>query len=167
MKSIIFLSIDGVLNTSYGIDKSLKTRGETHDISGKPYFCPVASEHIGKLIEHYDTDIVLCSSWAEDFKSLNDVNAFFKTRGLNWNVVGKTSGPIKKWMKTNGTPAKYVIITDDNTLLDFFPNQTVVTEDLSGFENRKLYRKAMNILKKDAIIEKEVKTDIVKEAKLF
>jgi hypothetical protein len=165
MKSIIFLSIDGVLNTSYGTDNSLKTRGETHDGTEKPYFCPVASEHIGRLIEHYDTDIVLCSTWADDFKSVSDVNSFFKKRGLNWPVIGKTSGSIKKWMKSNGTPAKYVIITDDDTLLDLFPTQTVVTEDLSGFENRKLYRKAMNILKKDAIIEKEEKEE--PEAKLF
>ncbi len=155
MKSIIFLSIDGVLNTSYGTDNSLKTRGETHDGTGKPYFCPVACEHIGRLIEHYDTDIVLISNWADDFKSTKDVKLFFKNRGLNWPVIDKTSGSISKWMKSNGTPGKYVIITSDDTLLDFFPNQTVVTEDLSGFENRKLYRKAMNILKKEAIIEKE------------
>lgn len=165
MKSIIFLSIDGVLNTSYGSDNSLKTRGETHDGTGKPYFCPVASEHIGRLIEHYNTDIVLCSTWADDFKTIADVNSFFKKRGLNWPVIGKTSGPIKKWMKSNGTPTKYVILTDDDTIHDLFPNQTVVTEDLSGFENRKLYRKAMNILKKDAIIEKEPTQE--KEEKLF
>ena len=49
--------------------------------------------------------------------------------------------------------------------LDLFPNNIALTEDIHGFADRKIYRKAMNTLKKPAEVIK-VKTN-EKEQKLF
>jgi hypothetical protein len=164
MKPIIFLDIEGVISTQYGLDNALKTKGETHDNTGKPLFCTASCEHISRLIEHYDAEIVLISSWRKSFKKLENGIKFFKERGLRWPIIDFTpitpgalhAEEIHQWMENNYVPKRYVIIDADNDILDYFPAQVVNTEGLSGFADRKLYRKAMNILKKDAspIIEK-------------
>lgn len=165
MNPIIFLSIDGVISTNDGIDDAIKTKGETHDKQGFVYFCPKACEHVSKLIEHYKADVVIYSPWSDDFKTVADFNKFLKQRSINWPVIDKTSGLITKWFTKNGTPEKFVIITSDDTLLDLFPNNIALTEDIHGFADRKIYRKAMNTLKKPAEVIK-VKTN-EKEQKLF
>lgn len=160
MKSIIFLDIDGVINTQYGLDDSLKTRGETHDVDGRAFFCKDATDHVTKLIQHYFADIVLISNWRTSFKNVEVANKFFKERGLNWPIIGFTpvlknqnrGAEIVKWMNVNGVPDNYIIINSDSDLTGCNLNQLIDIKGLSGFADRKLYRKAMNILKKPAVI---------------
>jgi len=173
MKPIIFLDIEGIIITQYGLDDALKTKGETHDNDGLAYFCPQACEHVGRLIEHYDTDVVIISALRNRLKDVETSKKIFKERGLKWNIIdftpslkGASHGlEILKWMQNNYIPKKYLILDADEGINEYFTTQAITVEGLSGFADRKLYRKAMNILKKDAdVIIKKVKET---EKKLF
>lgn len=171
MKSIIFLEIDGVINTQYGLDASMRTRGETHDSEERAYFCKDATDNITKLLQHYSAEIVLIN-WKKVFKNVTEANKFFKSRGLDWSIIGFTpvltnsdrGNEILKWMEKNGTPENYLIINSDGGIGEYFSDQLIEVNSLSGFADRKLYRKAMNILKRPAT---EIALPIKEEKELF
>ena len=79
-----------------------------------------------------------------------------KQRGIKWNVIGYTpelnksqDEEIKKWMDKNGHPSQFVIISDefeeDDTL---FPDNYVKTLVSTGIAEKRLYRKAIAVLKR-------------------
>jgi hypothetical protein len=75
-RPVLFLDIDGVLNTGRGaflpqnlrLAQELRDRGRYHNIQGRIAFDPVAVALLNYLVERADAQLVVHSSWYEYFR---------------------------------------------------------------------------------------------------
>ena len=130
MKKVIFLDIDGVLNTSrwHNQVESSKLQDEYGYL-----FDPVAVANLAKIIEETGADIVISSSWK--FMGLSKIRKMWKDRNLPGKVVGITPNSVsdefllnadlekmdlmpirgqevKEWLMYYGKNIQYVILDD-------------------------------------------------------
>jgi len=104
---IIFLDIDGVLTSYLNLDK---------ENDGKTVFHYHAVSSLNKIIQHYNADLCMISSWNFDFKNTDDYKTFLQSRRIEVNnlTVGNKddrSGFIKEKIREGLT--KYLIIDDE------------------------------------------------------
>lgn len=112
---VIFLDIDGVLNT-------IKTKQRWNGFIGMN---PVAVKRFNKLVEDTNAEVVLSSTWRRD-KNWRKV---MRRNGLTMKFLdrtifmpGKIRGlEIKHWLDRHEVE-KYVILDDDT---DMLPDQTL------------------------------------------
>lgn len=89
---IIFLDIDGVLNTEHGLKTisdnwtNLEAIRDTED--GKEPFCPTAIEVLKRIIDETGAKIVISSTWRSD--GLEWFQDFWKNRGLPGEIIDIT-----------------------------------------------------------------------------
>ena len=121
MKKILFLDIDGVLNSEDWYENSYK-RGELNDDLD-----PVLVKRLNKL----DCEVVISSSWG-----CNDGQTWkaLRRKGFNLKVIGYTEhyeigsdwivrgNSIKKWLEENigydyNKKCRYAILDDDGDML--------------------------------------------------
>lgn len=153
MTKVIFLDIDGVLNTPQfqlkQYKKWKKGTGKTRDEFGY-LFCPKAVRNLEYLCHVTGAKVVVSSSWRA--KGLAAMRSMFKYRGIDITVIditptflGRIRGEeIAAWLE-NEEIEKYVILDDDT---DFLPEQKkcfVHTPDRDGF-NWECMVKALKIL---------------------
>lgn len=136
MRKIIFLDIDGVLNTERWHCQT--TSNELQDEYGYK-FDPVAVTNLSKIIEETGADIVISSSWK--FMGLSKMRKMWKDRKLPGNVIGITPNTVsdkfllnvdldnmdimairgqevKEWLMLNKNEiTNYVILDDMNDIL--------------------------------------------------
>ena len=151
MKKIIFLDIDGVLNTKEWHSKMTK------DIPKDEYgyaFDPVAVANLAHIIDETDADIVISSSWK--FYGVAKLKHMWKIRNLPGTILDITpntvsdemllnanleefqlgvcrGNEIKEWLsKHKGEVSNYVIIDDFDDLLPEQEDHTVLTDSLIG-----------------------------------
>lgn len=136
MRKIIFLDIDGVLNTERWHCQTASN--ELQDEYGYK-FDPVAVTNLSKIIEETGADIVISSSWK--FMGLSKMRKMWKDRKLPGNVIGITPNTVsdefllnvdldnmdimairgqevKGWLMLNKNEiTNYVILDDMNDIL--------------------------------------------------
>lgn len=153
MTKVIFLDIDGVLNTPEYQKKQFKKwkkgTGKTRDEFGY-LFCPEAVNNLEYLVHVTGAKVVVSSSWR--IKGLDYLRQMFKHRNILVEIIDVTPElnsvdrgvEIQEWL-SNEEIERYVILDDDT---DFLPEQKryfVNTPDKDGF-NWKCMVKAIKIL---------------------
>ncbi len=115
LRNVLFLDIDGVLNSEDWF---------TRTANGKGMFDPKCVELLNYITDNSNTDIVLSSSWRMD----ENVNNILYNHGITGNIIDKTSrlaleidylcrgNEIQKWLLENEYN-NYVILDDDFDML--------------------------------------------------
>ena len=126
---ILFLDIDGVLNSSR---TAQAFKVFPHDFKDLEKFDKVAIALIKLLCEETESKIVLSSSWRHDFSSLQAANGlklpilFSTPRKCNVleNPHHLRGMEIKEWLSQHPEVTKYAIVDDSSDMLeeqrDFF-----------------------------------------------
>lgn len=151
MKKVIFLDIDGVLNTRDW--HSRMTKDTLRDEFGW-VFDPVAVSNLAHIIEETGADIVISSSWR--FYGVPKLRKMWEIRNLPGSVLDITpntvsdeillnanldememgvcrGNEIKEWLsKHKGEVSNYVIIDDFDDLLQEQMSHAVITNTLIG-----------------------------------
>jgi len=165
MKNIIFLDIDGVLNTErWHLNEGHK---DPQDQFGDD-FDPGAVANLSLIIEETGADIVISSSWK--FSGLESMQAMWRERKLPGKVIDVTPSTVsdemllnadsdeldkmpfkgydvKEWLSNKGKQVKnYVIIDDENGFLPEQQSHLVLTDPVYGISKEDI-DKTINILK--------------------
>ena len=112
MNNIIFLDIDGVLNTGVA-------QGVFHESSTKKECVDVLNE----ITDKTDAKIIIISSWKDSY-SFKTVKKVLIERGVTGDIIGSTEKDIDKesgiflYFKNNYIVDKFVIIDDDLDFID-------------------------------------------------
>jgi hypothetical protein len=135
MRKIIFLDVDGVMNSlrnaKANYDKAMEKQVNVYD-----YFDPIAVRELNRICGRHDPDIVISSTWRrvarfrDDFQSLRD---HFAGQGFEHSdrIIDKTpflssrerGHEIQAWLDQNckGQDVKFVIIDDDRDMAHLEP----------------------------------------------
>ena len=141
MGKVIFLDIDGVLNTKYWY--SQKDRNAPQDQYGYA-FDPTSVANLAQIIEKTGAEIVISSSWKE--LGLSELRNMWKERKLPGNIIDVTPDymtdemllnadlndtdidhlyirgcEIKGWLELHGADVSHYVIIDD--MDDVVPEQ--------------------------------------------
>ena len=151
MMKVIFLDIDGVLNTQDW--HSRMTKDTPRDEFGWA-FDPVAVENLGHVVKETGASIVISSSWK--FLGLAKLREMWKIRNLPGTILDITpntvsdevllnanldemelgvcrGNEIKEWLsKHKGEVSNYVIIDDFDDMLPEHEDHVVLTDTLIG-----------------------------------
>lgn len=151
MKKVIFLDIDGVINTKDW--HSRMTKDTPKDEYGYA-FDPVAVANLAHILDETDADIVISSSWK--FYGVPKLRKMWEIRNLPGTILDITpntvsdemllnanldemelgvcrGNEIKEWLsKHKGEVSNYVIIDDFDDLLPEQEEHTVLTDSLIG-----------------------------------
>lgn len=155
MRKVIFLDIDGVLNTK---DWHCRMTKDTPKDEFGYAFDPVAVANLARIIEETGADIVISSSWK--FYGVAKLRQMWKKRNLPGKIIDITpntisddmllnanlnevafgacrGNEIKEWLsKHQGEYSYYVIIDDYDDLLPEQESHTVLTDSLIGITER-------------------------------
>jgi len=129
--NIIFLDIDGVLNTHNYLVKQVEQDG-IGSYQAQFNFCPESLKNLKQIIEETDSKIVISSTWRISFKCAYDdphrkfwkaIMANLHAIGVYKRVIGITPScesrirgdEIAEWLKLNPTD-NFVIIDDDSDM---------------------------------------------------
>ena len=151
MMKVIFLDIDGVLNTQDWHGRM--TKDTPRDEFGW-VFDPVAVENLGHVVKETGASIIISSSWK--FLGLAKLREMWKIRNLPGTILDITpntvsdevllnanldemelgvcrGNEIKEWLsKHKGEVSNYVIIDDFDDLLPEQDDHVVLTDTLIG-----------------------------------
>lgn len=128
MPPTLFLDIDGVLVTrrywTDAYENGLPIRDSFHD----PIFDPYAVDNYHKIIDRFDPDVVISSTWR--FMGMDAFRAMWARRNMRGRIVGSTvrfikgaygdvsrGQEIEDYILKNGID-KYVILDDDSDMLE-------------------------------------------------
>lgn len=154
---VIFLDIDGVLNSEAFWEKEAQyikkqkalDSGRTRDeASALANIDPHAVERIMKIVKETSAEIVVSSTWRFDD------SIYYKLRFMGIPLIyGITPGTVKRyrgeeikmWLDEHPEATNYVIIDDDNDMLDEQDSHLVQTSWLTGITDYDV-EKAIKIL---------------------
>ena len=133
--NVVFLDIDGVLNTPRF--QMIQVKNCECDLYESQFnFDPICMNNLKELIDKTDAYIVVSSTWRKDTdpRYMNEIIGNLKLYGINDRIIGVTPDlsmeynsslirghEIKKWIednKGNFDIDKFVIIDDDNDMFD-------------------------------------------------
>jgi hypothetical protein len=145
MNKVIFLDIDGVLNSQkwhsseahIKIHKCMIRRGDLDELSYEIFNAsmidPEALQLLNQLVEETGADIVISSTWRKgEGERLNNIKSLLHGLGFKGNIIGATpvlnerwccrGNEIKKWILENVKyedmkDFKYAILDDDSDML--------------------------------------------------
>lgn len=154
--TILFVDIDGVLNTRSHLRRQMLQNG----FCTKMDWCPSAINNLRRLCEMVDGHIVVSSSWRHDH-TLEQLREIFCNNGLDdQRVIGVTPSAaeqtgsenycrgheIAAWLREH--PAEnYVILDDDATMLSHQMERLIRTGIENGFAEPDAFLDAILILK--------------------
>ena len=158
---VIFLDVDGVLNSEKFWEKQTQSfrytaalnEGKTDDeISVIANFDPDAVAWVNYIVARTNAEVVMSSTWRSDY------NIPFKMRyaGLLRPIYGITpfskdrhrGTEIKKWLDDHPEVTHYVILDDDNDMLEEQLEHFVQTGWVEGL-NEECADRAVEILNKE------------------
>lgn len=136
---VIFLDIDGVLNTAHSMKKREVFIEMGDHVVGFNQFDEICVENFNKLIEATGAKIVISSTWREGCVRNGTFHLLvehLKKQGVKGEVIGHTpvtwkgvrNREIDMWLEENKESSgveKYVIIDDDLGFFDCVPNNFV------------------------------------------
>jgi len=144
---IIFLDIDGVLNSEIyyrSVDRTAKDWSR---------FDPTTVDLIKKLVNEFFAQIVISSTWR--FGAVQLLNSELKKSGLikylykDWKTPQgyppSKGKEIKEWLDQHTNISEYVIIDDDESILEEQKSRFVKTDLMNGMKE-KHYARAREIL---------------------
>jgi len=157
MNKIIFLDIDGVLNSI----NWYMTRGDNrHDREGDE-FDPLAVKRLNEITMSTNSDIVISSCWRL-LHTHDDLKRIFNIVGIKGNIIGKTAYlmhdefriprgiEIQHWLKLTKWENQYVIIDDSSDMLYEQKDNFVHTDVQTGLTELDVIR-AKDILNRGII----------------
>ena len=122
---VIFLDIDGVLNSVESETWEYKWRGE---IAYLYSMCPDLVENLNHILKATDAQIVLSSTWRKKYDTLEGLQGLLDKHGIQGTCAGRTGVlwtkrgfEIKQWIdmfSVKRNVESYVILDDD---LDMYP----------------------------------------------
>lgn len=152
LKHVLFLDIDGVLNSSNYFNSDAYKRKEQ---AGEPY----PDKHLDEFLmlrmnvfcSMFNLEIVISSSWREYEYCIPAL----RRNGLKAPIIGKTpmlpgktrGQEIREWLIMND-PCHYIIIDDDPDMLPEQQKFFVKTDNRTGFD-AKAFKKAVKIVTKN------------------
>lgn len=132
-KRLIFLDIDGVLNSGKHFKQRVDQQNDVDD------FDPEAVKNLNYIIEATHAKIVLSSTWRKTYDTVEKIQALFDKVGIKGECIGRTpviylaeesmckpifscqrGTEIDHWIKKNmdnWNYRQYVIIDDDSDML--------------------------------------------------
>ena len=135
---VIFLDIDGVLNSSKFLD------GVGNVSLGSAYFDRKAVKVLNKIVDLTGAVIVISSSWRRIF-SLSTLKRFLKESGFKGKVIGKTPAKshdirgleIKEWLDRpeNESIVSFAILDDDSNGIENLRDHFVQTDWETGLQS--------------------------------
>lgn len=155
--NIIFLDIDGVMNTRQHLRRQKKKAGRISNTN----WCPIACRHLNLLCEQFDAGIIVSSTWRYNH-DIEELREFFADNNIAPELVidatpslihEKSLGSfcrgdeIAGWLKENDC-STYVIIDDlqeSQFLEEQQPHLVVVKQDI-GFAEKEAAIKAGEVL---------------------
>lgn len=174
---LIFLDIDGVLNTEHGLKTITNNWTELNNIERDEYghsFCEKACRNLEIIIKMTGAKIVISSTWR--LSGLKIMQEMWKARGLAGEIIdvtpitsdGVRGNEIDKWLKSKNyyypisdwdSPAweekraeceieNYVIIDDDRDMLLDQADHFVHTPAYHGLSDKKKMAEVISILNK-------------------
>lgn len=163
--NIIFLDIDGVLNTENHLRRQQREKGKG-SVTNRDW-CPIACRHVTLLCNQFDARIVVSSTWRYEH-GLDGVRQFFSANGIAEDlVIGITptligemgygtycrGDEISRWLKNigNGNGTGTYVIIDDMPASGFLEEQKpylVSVDPEKGFAAKEKALKAAEILGK-------------------
>lgn len=151
--NIIFLDIDGVLNTGRNQDIQEKRDGKS-TFYHQFYFDRQCMKNLKKLILQFDAYVVVSSSWRIEKDEIfwSEILRNFRGYHIEKRIIDKTPSfsttrgeEIKRWLDDNKDKVdKYVILDDEDDMLDL-NEHLVLCDDYYGFDDQKMIM-AVNIL---------------------
>jgi hypothetical protein len=159
VNSIIFLDIDGVLNTANYLKRQKIESGKATN----KLWDPTACKHISMLCEHYEAGIVITSSWRHEY-DIEQLQEFFGSNNISPRFIKDVTDSyapqqdennycrgheVKYWLQQNSNQAtSYVIIDDEARFLEVQQDHLVRVDKEKGFSTKEAVTKASNILEK-------------------
>lgn len=154
--NIIFLDIDGVLNTLNYLKRQKRDTGKTSNKN----WCPVSCKHIGLICEYYDAKIVISSSWRHEY-SMEQLRNFFDANDIpseylidrTPSTAPQTDGgnycrghEIKDWLENSDKDIEsYIIIDDEAKFLEEQSPFLIRVDKKKGFSTKDVALKASSI----------------------
>ncbi|MDX1586143.1 MAG: HAD domain-containing protein [Balneolaceae bacterium] len=83
-ENIIFLDIDGVLNTMHHLRRQKKETGKMSSNN----WCPIACKHVTLLCEQFDAGIVISSTWRYNHSAEERNSSWLKMRSIRISCWG-------------------------------------------------------------------------------
>lgn len=129
---IIFLDIDGVLNT--GGSNARYTYKASLDHTN---WIPDLIKNLNLILNATNADVVISSSWRHIFSDITWWNDQFKLAGINGTVIDITGSTrngyrgreVEEWLDANNSTCPYVIIDDDSDFYEYQPRVKVIGSD--------------------------------------
>lgn len=157
-KLTLFVDIDGVLNTDAHLKRQVKQTGR----SSTKNWCPLAMAHLKLVVEYYNGQIVVSSTWRYNH-SLRQLKLLFEENGLPGEyVIGVTpsliyenSGnvtrgdEIRRWIQENLNPEdvpRYVILDDMDEGLSQFGERFVQCDPTIGFADKEKVKRVAGLV---------------------
>lgn len=156
---IIFLDIDGVLNTARGKNYWRNTqRTKTYQFNAD--LCPDAIKNLNAITQQTGAKIVISSYW-RSFFPLKMLKVIFQEYEIEAEVIDtlrladqvlglanpSRGGLIQYWMKENYEPESYVVIDDnDSGISPLFAERFVLVEEREGIADPGKVQEVLEIL---------------------
>ncbi|MCH2450157.1 MAG: HAD domain-containing protein [Gracilimonas sp.] len=157
-KLTLFVNIDGVLNTEAHLRKQIRETGR----STSRNWCPVAMAHLKLLVEYYNGQIVVSSTWRYDH-SLRQLKELFEKNGLPGKfVIGVTpsltyenSGSanrgdeIRRWITENlytEEIPRYAILDDMDEGLSRFGERFIQCDPKVGLADKEKVKRVAGLV---------------------
>ena len=150
MKKIIFLDIDGVMNSE--VDFLLTGKHEeAHDISGR------CVGLLNELVKETEAEIVISSVWRYN-NTKEDLQALFDSKGFIGKIIDVTpiyskeytvrGNEILGWIKANEKYLEqsysdfnaYIIFDDDSDMLYWQRENFILIDGFTGLTRNKIYK---------------------------
>jgi len=166
MQPIVFLDIDGVLNSHmyYDSDRFVPLKnGECPNHDDPDYLIklyqndidPKSIGFLNELVKDTSAKIVISSTWRN--KGKEPLQKILDSRGLVGEIIDVTphgceccvrGNEIRQWLKKNGeNKYKYVILDDDSDMLWWQREEFLLVDNYIGLTPNDVY-KAKSILRK-------------------
>ncbi|HCW54570.1 MAG TPA: hypothetical protein DG753_12735 [Clostridium sp.] len=159
--NIVFLDIDGVLNTGRNQDLQEQRDGKS-TFYHQFYFDKQCMRNLKEIILQYDAYVVISSSWRIEKDTIywSEILRNFRKYHIEDRIIGKTPSfsttrgdEIKKWIDNNEKKVNNYIILDDEDDMFGLEDHLVLCNDYYGFDDDKKIL-AINILENEYLDNK-------------
>lgn len=140
---VLFLDMDGVMNSRSSRNKGYQERKHTTDKEGWDFPAQPMIDNFNMIIEATGAKVVISSSWRY-FHSIESMRNIFKHVGMNCEIIGETpkntlytirGQEIEAWLKEHPEVTSFAIVDDSSDMQPVAKN-FVQTSDLRGLENK-------------------------------